>query len=404
MSRFAIEFILLGFYVLLIVKSAWIKDWPRLLYWIGATVLMVGVLMGMNAVTTHTLHCGDCLTILRGMADDSVNVSLSSPPYEDARLYGIGFKLSGQKWVDWMIPIVVELCRVTDGLVFINAAGKRKNWMYSPVVEWLVADLTRHHGIVCGPAPYVFHRVGIAGSGSRKYHRRDWEPIYAFARAECCPPKWTDNTALGHPPKWAPGGMMSNRHVDGQRKNAHASQACKTRNKWGGTGNASGAAGRKKNGEFKSVGMNQWAHSLNSGATVADAEGVVRSKGKRPSHQRVDRLHTKRKADGEMEVQGYTAPVLADPGNVLFLKVGGGHMGSDLAHENEAPFPEGLPEFFIRSFCPPGGTVLDPFCGSGTTLAVAKRTGRNSIGIDVRESQIELTKRRLNTVQPEIFT
>ena len=71
-------------------------------------------------------------------------------------------------------------------------------------------------------------------------------------------------------------------------------------------------------------------------------------------------------------------------------------MGHSLAHENEAPFPESLVEPFVRCFCPPDGVVLDPFCGSGTTLAVALRLGRGAIGVDIRESQIELTKRRLN--------
>ena len=71
-------------------------------------------------------------------------------------------------------------------------------------------------------------------------------------------------------------------------------------------------------------------------------------------------------------------------------------MGDPLAHENEAPFSEDLADAFIRSFCPPGGTVLDPFCGSGTTLAVAAKTGRKSIGFDIRESQIDLSRRRLD--------
>jgi DNA modification methylase len=83
------------------------------------------------------------------------------------------------------------------------------------------------------------------------------------------------------------------------------------------------------------------------------------------------------------------------PGNVFYVPVGGGHMGHPLACENEAPYPEALVEPFIKALCPPGGTVLDPFCGSGTTLAVAGRLGRDAIGVDVRESQIELSKRRL---------
>ena len=85
---------------------------------------------------------------------------------------------------------------------------------------------------------------------------------------------------------------------------------------------------------------------------------------------------------------------IANPGNVLSLKVGGGLMGSKLAHENEAPFPESLPEFFIKSCCPPGGTVLDPFGGSGTTLAAAVLNGRIAHCIDIRESQADLMHRR----------
>ena len=78
-------------------------------------------------------------------------------------------------------------------------------------------------------------------------------------------------------------------------------------------------------------------------------------------------------------------------------------MGHPAAHENEAPYPEKLCEFFIRSFCPPGGTVLDPFSGSGTTAAVAIRTGRKALAFDVRQSQVDLTSRRLAAVQREIF-
>jgi hypothetical protein len=105
-----------------------------------------------------------------------------------------------------------------------------------------------------------------------------------------------------------------------------------------------------------------------------------------------------RRADGKTEDQTYVAPVKANPGNVIRCSVGGGRMGSILAHENEAPFPEKLAESFILSFCPPNGLVLDPFCGSGTTLAVAKHHARRAVGVDVRESQIELTLRRLAAI------
>lgn len=83
------------------------------------------------------------------------------------------------------------------------------------------------------------------------------------------------------------------------------------------------------------------------------------------------------------------------PSNVIHATVGGGHMGHPLATENEAPFPESLVEPFIKVLCPPTGVVLDPFCGSGSTLATALKLGRGAVGIDIRESQVELARRRI---------
>jgi len=112
--------------------------------------------------------------------------------------------------------------------------------------------------------------------------------------------------------------------------------------------------------------------------------------GGRPSH---------RKRNGKRDQAEYSPPAIANPGNVMKFSVGGGRMGSMLAHENEAPFPEGLADAFIRSFCPLGGIVLDCFAGSGTTLAAAVKTGRNSMGMELREEQCELARRRVEEAQ-----
>jgi DNA modification methylase len=64
-----------------------------------------------------------------------------------------------------------------------------------------------------------------------------------------------------------------------------------------------------------------------------------------------------------------------------------------------AVFPPALITPCILAGCPVGGTVLDPFAGSGTTLLVATQHRRKSIGIELNPEYIEIAKRRLNSVQ-----
>jgi len=58
--------------------------------------------------------------------------------------------------------------------------------------------------------------------------------------------------------------------------------------------------------------------------------------------------------------------------------------------------PEGILERIIKSSCPENGIVLDPFCGCGTTIAVAQKLNRRWIGIDITHLAISLIKHRLN--------
>ncbi len=59
-----------------------------------------------------------------------------------------------------------------------------------------------------------------------------------------------------------------------------------------------------------------------------------------------------------------------------------------------ATFPPDLIEPCIRAGCPSGGTVLDPFHGSGTTGQVACKNGCRYIGIELNPDYIELSKKR----------
>lgn len=63
---------------------------------------------------------------------------------------------------------------------------------------------------------------------------------------------------------------------------------------------------------------------------------------------------------------------------------------------HSATFPEELITPRILSSCPPGGTVLDPFCGSGRALAVALKHGRRAIGFDVSPEYAAATRKYLD--------
>lgn len=271
------------------------------------------------------LRCGDCLDILKSMDDDSVDLTITSPPYGSQRSYGIGFAKSDDEWVDWSAERFMECLRVTKGAVCWVVAGYTKNYKHSPLPEKLMVELENRGAIL--RRSLIYHRVGIPGSGGSDWFRADTETVVCATRTRGKLP-WSDNTAMGEPPKYpiSPTSFVSH---------------------------------RKK------------------GKMITTTSGYE---------------------NGDVRVARkiYVSPKKANPGNVIRCNAGKNHMGDDFAHENEAPFPEKLPEWFVKSLCPPGGIVLDPFLGSGTTAKVSIMNGRKCIGIDVRQSQINLTYRRLD--------
>lgn len=278
----------------------------------------------------HRIITGDCLDVLKQYPDNSVDLVITSPPYLSVRSYQ---ELQFDLDIDRWVPWAKER--------FMECCRISRG-----AVAWVIEGKTEKFQYQPSPfllmaelhkdgvklrKPLVYHRVGIPGSGGPDWFRNDWEPIVCASKGRL---PWSDNTACGHPPKHSVGGPPSHRTQSGDRINRPRDR------------------------------------SNERGFSVKPGEKST------------------------FDTRGFKQVEIANPGNVLSLKVGGGLMGSKLAHENEAPFPESLPEFFIKSCCPPGGIVLDPFGGSGTTLAAAVLNGRIAHCIDIRESQADLMHRR----------
>lgn len=108
-----------------------------------------------------------------------------------------------------------------------------------------------------------------------------------------------------------------------------------------------------------------------------DADAIA-EEGAEPDRQRSDRIggangHTVRHSLGG--IMGATA--MRNARTVWTLP------SQPYAGAHFAVFPQALPERCIKAGCPPGGVVLDPFAGSGTTGLVAQRLGRQAVLIDV---------------------
>jgi len=92
---------------------------------------------------------------------------------------------------------------------------------------------------------------------------------------------------------------------------------------------------------------------------------------------------------------------IARPSNVIYVNNVTNQY--TIKGEHSAVFPEGLVEFFVKSFTNQGDTVLDPFAGSGTTGIVSKKLDRKVILIEIKESFFELIKRRFINFEKELL-
>lgn len=68
-----------------------------------------------------------------------------------------------------------------------------------------------------------------------------------------------------------------------------------------------------------------------------------------------------------------------------------------------ATFPKELIEPCVLAGCPQGGTIIDPFGGSGTTAEVAVENGRNAILIELNSEYVQIAHNRMKNTQPKLF-
>ena len=107
---------------------------------------------------------------------------------------------------------------------------------------------------------------------------------------------------------------------------------------------------------------------------------------------------------GDRPAQGWESIAVMHRVGSGRLKWNGGGRSSVFHHavERDAAYPTQKPLSLIREFVTlfsdPGDLVLDPFCGSGTTLVAALERGRRAIGIDISAEALGIARSRCEAV------
>lgn len=104
------------------------------------------------------------------------------------------------------------------------------------------------------------------------------------------------------------------------------------------------------------------------------------------------------RAQAEFVVWGSNGPMPDRGVGVVAGVVRAQNRRDELAHHLTAK-PIEVMKHFVK-ICTPGGVVLDPFAGSGSTLIAAAQMGRRAIGIELDEANCEIAARRLEALDP----
>ena len=252
--------------------------------------------------------CGEASKVLGDLEDNSVDLTVTSPPYDNLRKYN-GFTVD-------LHDIGKELYRVTKpgGIVAMVIQDSTTNFAKSLTSFRTIVDWCDNIGFRLFET-VIYHKNGTEGAWWKNRFRVDHEYMPIFLKGDR--PQYFNKVPLKIPSKHG-GKIMT------------------------------GSGNRRTDGTTSKT-VTRQINAMKCRGTVWD---YMMAGDKNP----LKRLHP-------------------------------------------ATFPDKIPYDFIQCFCPPDGIVLDPFVGSGSTAVMAKKLGRDFIGIDISKEYCELAERRFQEVR-----
>jgi DNA modification methylase len=314
-----------------------------------------------------TLLTGDCREVLKTRPSASVHCCITSPPYWGLRSYGmgadsgeLGLEATPQEYVNNMVAVCKEVKRVlrADGTLWLNLgdsyAGGGRGSGYSDKQDSNGGTVGMPPSIIptgCKPKDLVGipWMVAVALRADGWYLRQD----IIWAKPNPMPESVTDRCTKSH------------EHVfllSISSKYYYDAAAIQEPAAYDGRKDTVMHGGKKDPAGYTGVGAEQSMQTNGHERWQLDKDG--------------NRVRNKRDV--------WTVPTFPYKGSHF------------------ATFPPALIRPMVLAGCPQGGTILDPFGGSGTTGEVAESEGRNAILIDLNPANLELQKAR--TAQRGLFT
>ncbi|MGH9396400.1 MAG: DNA-methyltransferase [Terriglobia bacterium] len=322
--------------------------------------------------------CGDALEVLKDFSAEIIDCCMTSPPYWGHRQYsseGIGLEADWRDYVKHLCAVTAEVKRVLkpEGSLWLNIGDSYQSKSLLGI-PWRVAiEMSDRQGWIMRNA-VVWHKVKGGLDNSNDKLRNVYEYVFHFVKR---PKYYYDADAIRSTPQKARienGTVISATGVSGIRYKRQIELS-------------TALSEAEKSAAFSA--LEDILNGVRMGR-LADFRMIIRGQ-QRTTHSDSTRVSGRAK---ELANNGF-----------YFLKYHpNGSKPKDIWEiipedtqgrgEHYAPYPEDLCKIPILATCPQDGIVLDPFCGTGTTMVVAFYLGRRSIGVDLGRNYLQEAEAR----------
>jgi DNA modification methylase len=343
-----------------------------------------------------TLLHGDCLDVLPTLPANSVDCCVTSPPYWGLRDYGcagqLGIEKTPEEYVANMVAVFREVKRVLrdDGTLWLNLGDSYAASRSYHVPDGKNKACDEHHkgshkvppGLKPKDIVGIPWRVAFALQADGWFLRQD----IIWHKPNPMPESVTDRCTKSHEyifllSKSAKYYYDAEAILEPASPGTHARLAQDVQNQ---IGSERANGGTRSGRPMKAVKR----EGPCSGMHVSHANPDSKPNPSRSALRKLAPNGSGTKNNASFDDAMAIMPIKRNKRSVWTVAT------ESYRGAHFATFPRALIQPCILAGCPSGGTVLDPFGGSGTTGQVAESLGRNSILIELNPSYIELQKKR----------